>query len=53
MSDNAARSSLHLRGWRDEDPPRPSFGLVVRRTGADLYVGRRLYRAYWPSRKGS
>ena len=33
--------------WRDVDSERPCVGLIVRRTGADLHLRRRLYRARW------
>jgi hypothetical protein len=35
------------RFWRDVDSTRRHFGLVIRRNGASLYAGRRLYVALW------
>jgi hypothetical protein len=33
--------------WREMDSNRPQLGLVVRDTGADLYLWFRLYRLRW------
>lgn len=43
-------SLVRVEWWRDVDHPEPRFGVVLRRRGVDVAVGRRLYRARTVSR---
>jgi hypothetical protein len=40
--------------WREVDSSRPQVGLRVWRTGGEVVIGRRMYRARWawPTAKG-
>lgn len=36
-----------MNAWRDVDSDSARIRLVIRGRGLCLYVGKRLYRAYW------
>lgn len=36
------------QAWREMDSRRRRFGFILRKSSAELYVGRRLYRCTFP-----